>query len=372
LFTPTARTRRHATRLLIPLIVALSMLAVAPAAQAATTYSTTALSATVSGSSVTTSTTIKASVGTSASLAGVCARSASGAHYDFPLRAATVSTSGTSFTTSRSFPAGTYTYQACAKVGGVWNNIGSSKTFTVSGTSAASSATASGVPMPVGNLPGWKQVFTDDFSTNVSAGSFPGPYASKWTGYDGFPDSSGYGRYDMDILSVSGGALDMNLHTSGGQPLVAAPSPIVTGKYKGQSYGRFTIRFKSDALDGYKAAWMLWPDSDNWNTGEINFPEGGLDGDMFAFNHCIGNPAKNCYWFDSDIPFSGGWHTVTVEWTPGKIVFTVDGKSGSTTSSVPTVPLHWLLQTETEGRKPASDAAGHIKIDWVAIYTYAP
>ena len=372
MFTPIARTRRHAKRLSIPLIVAVSMLAVAPAAQAATSYTSTALNATVSGTSVTANTTIKASVSSSASLAGICTRNAAGVHYDFPLSAATISTSGTSITKTRTFPAGTYTYQSCAKVAGVWNNIGSTKTFTVSGSGGSGSATASGVAMPVGNLPGWKQVFTDDFATNVSAGSFPGPYASKWTGYDGFNDSAGYGRYDMDILSVSGGALDMNLHTSGGQALVAAPSPIVTAKYKGQSYGRYTIRFKTDALDGYKAAWMLWPDSDNWSTGEINFPEGGLDGDMFAFNHCIGNPAKNCYWFDSNIAFSGGWHTVTVEWTPGKIVFNVDGKTGSTTSSVPTVPLHWMLQTETEGKKPASGTAGHIKIDWVAVYTYAP
>ena len=345
------------------------MMSIAPAANAATTYSTSALNATVSGTTVTATTTIRASVSTSASLAGICARSSSGFHYDFPLSAATLTTGGTSFSKSRTFPAGTYTYQACAKVGGVWNNIGSSKTFTVgSGSSGGGSSNPSGVAMPVGNLTGWKQVFADDFTTNVSTGAFPGAYASKWTGYDGYKDTSGVGTYDMDAISVSGGAMDIYLHTANGRTYSAAPSPIVTTPWKGQTYGRYTIRFKSDAVTNYKAAWLLWPDSDNWNQGEIDFPEGNLNSKMMGYNHCINDPVRNCYWFDPATQWSGGWHTATVEWRPGKITFTVDGKSGSTTSNVPTVPMHWVLQTESMGG--SSSGSGHILIDWVAVYTY--
>ena len=34
---------------------------------------------------------------------------------------------------------------------------------------AATAASPSGEEMPVGDLPGWHQVFTDDFTTNVAA-----------------------------------------------------------------------------------------------------------------------------------------------------------------------------------------------------------
>lgn len=371
---PILHQRRRAyPTVFVPLIVVALMLVIAPAANAATTYSSTALNATVNGTAVTASTTIKASVSTAATYAGICARSAGGAHSDFPLAAATVTTAGTSFTKTKTFAAGTYTYWACVKVGGVWFNVGSSKTFTVSGTTPTSpgtgSATASGVAMPVGNLPGWKQVFADDFATDVARGSFPGPYASKWTAYDGFTDSSGAGRYSMSAISASGGAMDLYLHTENGQAISAAPAPIIGSKWKGQTYGRYTVRFKSDPIPGYKAAWLLWPDSGNWNQGEINFPEGGLSSTIFAFNHCVGNPASNCYYFDTKTAYTG-WHTATVEWSPGKLTFNLDGKTGTTTSSIPTSPLHWILQTETDGGKPAASAAGHIQIDWVAAYSY--
>lgn len=362
---------RRARPAAVAVLAVTFLIAMAPAANAATTYTSTALNATVSGATVTATTTIKASVSTSASLAGICARSGSGAHYDFPLSAATLTTGGTSFSKARTFPAGTYTYQSCAKVGGVWNNIGSTKTFTVGATGTPSgSANPSGVAMPVGNLSGWKQVFTDDFTTNVSGGSFPGTYAKKWTGYDGFTDSAGIGAYDVDTISVSGGAMDIHLRTVNGKVMTAAPAPIVTTAWKGQTYGRYTIRFKADAVANFKAAWLLWPDSNNWNQGEVNFPEGELNSKMMGYNHCINDPVRNCYWFDSATQFSGGWHTATIEWIPGKITFNVDGKTGSTTSNVPSVPLHWVLQTETSGGRPSSSASGHILIDWVSVYTY--
>jgi len=49
--------------------------------------------------------------------------------------------------------------------------------------------------LPVGDLPGWKQVFREDFSSgDVPVGAFPGPaYEANWSaGYkDGTPDTAG-------------------------------------------------------------------------------------------------------------------------------------------------------------------------------------
>src|SRR5437660_700572 len=43
--------------------------------------------------------------------------------------------------------------------------------------------------MPVGDIPGWHQIFTDDFTTDVPLGSFPDAVSDKWSDYpDGWPD----------------------------------------------------------------------------------------------------------------------------------------------------------------------------------------
>jgi beta-glucanase (GH16 family) len=230
----------------------------------------------------------------------------------------------------------------------------------------------SGERMPVGDLPGWKQVFTDDFTTDVARGGFPGPYASKWTQYHGFYDTFKTGYYDKGAISTAGGAMDLFLRTENGKAIAAAPVPIVTKAWEGQTYGRFTVRFRSDSMPGYKTAWLLWPDTNNWNEGEIDFPEGGLDSTMMGFNHCVGAPSKNCSWWDTKKKFSDGWHTATIEWAPNKLTFILDGISSTTTTSVPATPMHWVLQTETNGKLPPTTTAGHLQIDWVSVYTYAP
>jgi hypothetical protein len=78
---------------------------------------------------------------------------------------------------------------------------------------------------PTGDLPGWKQVFVEDFTTgDVPLGAFPGPlYQEKWSaGYkDGTPDTAGQvsggksGYYPSKVLSVQNGMLDWFLHSEG-------------------------------------------------------------------------------------------------------------------------------------------------------------
>ncbi len=344
----------------------------APAASAAT-LSRDPLTIAVNGSSATATTTVYASPTTSSPEAGVCARSADNGHYDFPKTALTLRPSGTKVTQTRTFPAGTYTAWACARIDGRWYRIADRQTFTVNAAQPAvntGAATASGQAMPVGDLPNWKQVFADDFNTPVSGSEFPGPYASKWSYYDGFYDTYGRGHYERSAISVRDGMMDLHLRTVNGRAVAAAPVPVVNGRWAGQTYGRYSVRFKSDRLPGYKAAWLLWPQSDNWNEGEIDFPEGDLDGTMWGFNHCRNNPRANCYYVDTKTTFND-WHTATLEWSPGRITYILDGQVvGSTTSSVPNTPMRWVLQTETNGTQPASHVNGHVLIDWVTVHSW--
>jgi hypothetical protein len=149
--------------------------------------------------------------------------------------------------------------------------------------------------MPVGDLPGWRQVFAEDLTEgDVAVGGFPGPYGATWSeNYaDGTPDTAAQqvpkgerksGYYPSKVLSVHDGFLDMYLHSENGISMGAAPSPRVGGAtmrpWNSQVYGRYSVPFRADALAGYKLAWLLWPDSKQWpQDGEIDFPEGTCPG----------------------------------------------------------------------------------------------
>jgi beta-glucanase (GH16 family) len=224
--------------------------------------------------------------------------------------------------------------------------------------------------MPRGDLPGWKQVFAEDFNTDVPLGSFPGDaYENRWTGYHGFEDTRGGGTYSLTrTLSVHDGVLDIDLHSEDGTTYVAAPVPLVDARWGGQTYGRFSVRFRADPVPGFSTAWLLWPDSNVWDEGEIDFPEGRLDSTFFAANHCLRDPTKLCYQ-------SGGagrydrWHVATIEWTPDKVRFLLDGEVVGSSTESPSTPMHWVLQTETAEKGPSPSDAGHVQIDWVTVYT---
>jgi beta-glucanase (GH16 family) len=238
------------------------------------------------------------------------------------------------------------------------------------------SSNPSGQAMPRGDLPGWRQVFTDDFTTDVRLGRFPAAVSDKWAAYDdGWPDTSRNGKYlPSRVVSVHDGMMDLHVRTDGGTHMVAAPLPRTAGPgpQGGLLYGRYVVRFRADAIPGYKVAWLLWPDSENWADGEINFPEGSLTGTVAGFVHYKGEPTKQKAF---PVPaFFTSWHTAAIEWRPGEVAFFLDGLPVGTFRSraeVPDTPMHWVLQTETnlEGRRPAATAQGHVQIDWVAVYS---
>jgi hypothetical protein len=236
---------------------------------------------------------------------------------------------------------------------------------------------ASGVPMPAGDLPGWTQIFRDDFTKSIPAGQFPSAVSDRWWAYPrSYHDTTGKGIYDPSVISAHDGVLDMDIHTAGGFHLGAAPVPILPGttRGKGQLYGRYSVRFRADAIPGYKTAWLLWPDSGKWPAdGEIDFPEGDLTSTIQAFLHHQGASSDTDQErFTSGARFTG-WHTATTEWQPGKVTFIFDGKViGSSTKRVPNTPMHWVLQTETmlSGPEPSDSARGHVQIDWVSAWKY--
>ena len=242
---------------------------------------------------------------------------------------------------------------------------------TAATVTVPASGSPSGVAMPSGDLPTWRQVFTEDFTSTVTLGSWPGAYASKWLDYTypGSHDTNGGAEWNtVKDVSVSGGTADYYLHSENGTAYSAAILPRTAV----QTYGRYQVRFKVDAgMTDWKSAWLLWPDDDVWPAhGEIDWPEGDLTGSMEGFMH-YADPHGGQDYAASGVAFASAWHTATTEWLPGSVKYYLDGTLvGSFTKKVSGYPMHWVLQSESgSGSRPAG--SGHIKIDWAVIYARA-
>lgn len=246
----------------------------------------------------------------------------------------------------------------------------------------------SGLALP-GELPGWRQIFADDFTQPVALGRFPDDVATRWAAYPpGWQDTSTHGTYRPDtVLEVSTHCLRWHLHTAGGQIAVATPMPIIGPRISqagaaydhyasGQLYGRVAVCARSDSLPGYKTAFMLWPDSKVWpRDGEIDFPESNLDASRVgAYMHRQGGTGpsdQDAYGAPCD---RTQWHVYVTEWRKDNLTFLLDGAViGHSTARVPNTPMHVNLQAETalSGPLPDPAAAGMIEVDWVAVYTPA-
>lgn len=235
--------------------------------------------------------------------------------------------------------------------------------------------------LPAHDLPGWRLVIAEDFDRDAPIGSFAQTYPG-WAKYDSWRDTSrdlgrprvAQGRYDSaTTTTVQGGILDVFVRTVGRTPQVMALTPPIAGEQGGgQAYGRYAVRFRTDEVPGYKVAWLLWPASDTWQEGEINFPEGNLGGPIHGYSHDVsGNPSHNAWIVETNAPMTE-WHTAVIEWTPERLTYSLDGRAWSTTDAlaIPRDPMNWILQVETQlsSSPPDPDASGHVYIDWVAAW----
>jgi Glycosyl hydrolases family 16/Bacterial Ig domain len=263
--------------------------------------------------------------------------------------------------------------------------IAISTALTVDTAPAVVHAGPSGTDAPAGNLAGWRQIFVDNFTTNVARGSFPDAVSGKWGAYPSpWRDTSNKGVYSpKDVVYIANGVLTKDIHTAGGVHKVAALTPKVPGSSSyGQLYGRYEVRMRTDPLPGYKVAWMLWPDSGTVTTGavggggngEIDYPEGDLypTDKIWGFVHRQNaTSGSDQAWFRIPVNLTG-WHTYTIEWSPGLVRFLLDGAEvGRTTERIPNTPMHWVLQTETSIKVATADSTrGNVQIDWVAAWAY--
>jgi beta-glucanase (GH16 family) len=228
-------------------------------------------------------------------------------------------------------------------------------------------AAPSGVPMPVGNLPGWRQVFTEDFTgTSLS---------SAWFAYEGEPQADPGGYFKPSHVQVTGGLLTIgawrepehnNLYVTGG---------ISNRHTFSSTYGRYDIRFRMDQGTGIAYALLLWP-LDNHHPPEIDIAEdNGRDRSIL---YSVVHPTTGGTILNEVPGDFTQWHTVGLEWTPGSLVFTLDGQPWATVtgSVVPSEPMALALQSQAWFCGHAWEACPdestppvvNLQVDWVVAY----
>jgi hypothetical protein len=219
----------------------------------------------------------------------------------------------------------------------------------------------------------WHQTYAQDFDTDAPLGTFTEHYPDMGV-YDGFADTSGHGLYDpARVLSVSNGDLDFWLHSEDGQPLV---STVMPDDYAPHSRVIVSIRYKTTDTPGYKFVGILWPESDDWNQGEVDWPEGDLDGAARPASAIPGTlSAVGMLWDEAverstDVPQYDGYNVATTVWNDGVVQFWWNGILVSQSyEAVPTQPLRVTLQAETAIGEPVpTSASGHVDVDWVSIW----
>ncbi|MGU3411554.1 glycoside hydrolase family 16 protein [Microbacterium sp. M1A1_1b] len=239
----------------------------------------------------------------------------------------------------------------------------------VATTSAGTDPTdPSGVVMPTTDGAGWHRVFSEDFTKDTPTGGFEDAYQDRFSVYHGFADTAGTGRYSASALSAHDSMLDMRLRTTaGGTPLAGGVVPLIDGQWGGQTAGRYSVRMKSDRVDGYGVAMLLWSDENVWSQGEVDFPEGNLGSAAQLNVHCLEDPPQKCVHYETPASLSD-WHTYTIEWTPVRMSFLIDDAVvATTTSSIPMSKMHLVVQTGSIGGRPPRSAEGSLLIDWMTI-----
>lgn len=226
------------------------------------------------------------------------------------------------------------------------------------------------------DIPSWKLAWGFDPATQPLDKSKWGGYPSNWgdTRYKQGDTKNGGLYTGLDSLSQANGQLVQTLYRdAGGQPRSSAiyPQLAIGNNLAG---GRFLIEFEADQVVGWKTAWLLWPASNVWpRDGEIDFPEGNLNGHVSGFVHHQGATSGSDQAAASTQATYATRHTAVVEWVPGqRCEFFLDGVSIlRETSRVPNTPMHWVIQSETalDGSIPGARAG--IRIGKVGVWVPA-
>jgi beta-glucanase (GH16 family) len=233
---------------------------------------------------------------------------------------------------------------------------------------ASSHASASGMP---GNRPGWRRVLADDFGgTRLNS--------RIWTRYTGQPGGDPGGWWAPSHVVVRDDTLNLETYRDprfGGRWVSGGVS---SANGLTQRYGTYLVRFRMDAGKGVAGILLLWPHARHWPP-EIDFAETGGDhadrADITATLHYAPGDRTIARTVRGDFT---QWHVAGVEWTPRRLVYTLDGHPWAVVRSahVPAEPMEFDMQAQagTCGSTfaPCPDATTparvDLQVDWAVAY----
>jgi beta-glucanase (GH16 family) len=209
---------------------------------------------------------------------------------------------------------------------------------------------------------GWTLVDHDEFDGDELDEDLWSPYRGATT--------DDVGRHDPDNISVSDGTLKLTSRelTSAGMSWD-----------RGQRYGRWEVRVRSQAGNGYGPVLLLWPDAEEWpEGGEIDFmeiPKGARTKAHFTL-HWGEDDEQDGKSVEGDFT---QWHTFAVEWTPGHVVGYLDGVEtyrNDDSDAIPPRSMHLAVQQDIgpygndwiPARDDTTPEECTLELDWVRIY----
>ncbi|WP_051722126.1 MULTISPECIES: glycoside hydrolase family 16 protein [Actinomycetes] len=242
-------------------------------------------------------------------------------------------------------------------------------------SAATCTASAGTTAAPRGNItawPGWRQIFVDDFNRC--------DLGSSWGKYSGQPGGNPHSWWDPSQVSVSDGKLRLGSTLQNGRWLTGG----VSNHTVAQQYGKWEMRFRVDKSDEVSFHLLLWPKNEVWPP-EIDFLE-SVDGTRATASAAVhyrntnGSQGRVMQGVSGDF---SRWNVVGVEWGPGIVRMTMNGKIWSEWSDgrVPATPMwlgvqleagacqriaEWNLGTTCPRAGTPSNAA--MEVDWVNVY----
>jgi beta-glucanase (GH16 family) len=237
----------------------------------------------------------------------------------------------------------------------------------VSGCATATRAASSLPPTP----PGWRRVLADSFRGHHLNGRI-------WTPYTGQPGGDPGGWWDPSHVVVRNGVLHLETFRDPRFGDRWVSGGVSSARGLEQRYGKYLVRFRMAAGKGVAGILLLWPQAPHWPP-EIDFAETGGEHtnrpDISATLHY--QPVDQTIARTIRGNFTR-WHVVGVEWTPSRLVYTLDGRRWATvrSSHVPAEPMELDMQAQAGtcgvAFAPCPDASTpshiHLDVDWVVAY----
>jgi beta-glucanase (GH16 family) len=236
---------------------------------------------------------------------------------------------------------------------------------------------------------GWSLVFSDEFAGDTLD-------TNKWGTEMAFVGTHGpryhneyYASYtvDRDVI-VSDGILRLRtdrqtVRGKEGPGVFEFTQGLVSSHDKFSfTHGYIEIRAKFPAGKGLWPCFWLMPAHQSWPP-EFDIAEfyGGQKKMHHGLAHgTMGDPKWDSTG-DTETDFVNEWHTIALEWSPGRAVWFVDGVARKTVVAeyVPAVPMYVILSNSvSSGYGPSGEPdehtifPNHFEIDYVRIYQPRP